>query len=215
MFDTYSIFILHDQKIISKNFFFHKFKLDKNFGFSSYNRRKLDELPYHHYQLYQNIENSLFLSDINWIYDKVCGSNCYQILEDINLEESIKNQFTVMLKSFIETHASVLNYDGRQFFSHFYKFLEDKMRSKKICLENDTKLAEIYKISKNPMVLSFISLNNIKEDFINDIGPVFREINFDLVVRLPGTDHFVVSVSTNKEEVSVWNVQKLVFFLLK
>lgn len=65
------------------------------------------------------------------------------------------------------------------------------------------------------MVLSFISLNTIKEDLADDITPVFRQINIDLVVRLPGTDHFVASISTNKEEVSVWNVQKLVFFVIR
>lgn len=155
----------------------------------------------------------MFLSDITWIYDKVCGSNCYQILEDISLEKQINNQLTVVLKSFIETHASVLNYDGRQFFSHFYKYLGDKVTSRELSLEKgDSKLAEVYRISRNPMVLSFISLNAIKEDLVDDIAPVFRPINIDLVVRLPGTDHFVVSISTNKEEVSVWNVQKLVFF---
>jgi hypothetical protein len=174
----------------------------------SYNRRKLDELPFHYYQLKGEVENSPYIADITWIYDKVCGSNCYQILEDINLQWSVKNELTLLLRHFIETHASVLNYDGRQFYSHLYKYLEDKIRRKEISLEsNDSTLAQVYSLTKNPPVLSFIPLNSVKEQS-DESGAVFQESSFDLVVRLPETDQFVVSVSTNKEEICVWDVKQ-------
>ncbi|CAH1364281.1 hypothetical protein MTP99_000667 [Tenebrio molitor] len=173
-----------------------------------YNRRKLDELPFHYYQLKGEVENSPYIADITWIYDKVCGSNCYQILEDINLQWSVKNELTLLLRHFIETHASVLNYDGRQFYSHLYKYLEDKIRRKEISLEsNDSTLAQVYSLTKNPPVLSFIPLNSVKEQS-DESGAVFQESSFDLVVRLPETDQFVVSVSTNKEEICVWDVKQ-------
>ena len=176
----------------------------------SYNRRKLDELPFHYYQLKREIENSPYISDITWIYDKVCGSNCYQILEDINMQPSVRNELTLTLRHFIETHASVLNYDGRQFYSHLYKYLEDKIRRKEISLEsNDSTLVQVYSLTKSPPVLSLIPLNSVQEEKESDeSGPAFKESNFDLVIRLPDTDQFVVSVSTNKEEICVWDVKE-------
>ncbi|EFA06477.1 hypothetical protein TcasGA2_TC009369 [Tribolium castaneum] len=170
-----------------------------------YNRRKLDELPFHYYQLNGEIENSPYISDITWIYDKVCGSNCYQILEDINLQKSVKNELTLMLRDFIETHASVLNYDGRQFYSHLYKYLEDKVRRKEISLESNSTLAQVYNVAKNPPVLSLIPLN-AGQGKGDASAPLFQY--FDLVTRLPETDQFVISVSTSKEEISVWDVKK-------
>ncbi|KAJ8964870.1 hypothetical protein NQ314_004552 [Rhamnusium bicolor] len=173
-----------------------------------YNRRKLDELPFHYFHLYSDLEDSKYLSDISWIYDKVCGSNCYQILEDINLQHKIKNEFTHVLKEFIETHASVLNYDGRQFYSHLYKFLEDKISKNEISVEhNDSNLSKVYSITKNPPVLSLIPLNSAMMESGEEFPEkVFREKTFDLLIRLPNTNQFIVTVSTNNEELSVWDI---------
>uniref|UniRef100_A0A6P7FUD4 NACHT and WD repeat domain-containing protein 2 isoform X1 n=1 Tax=Diabrotica virgifera virgifera TaxID=50390 RepID=A0A6P7FUD4_DIAVI len=173
-----------------------------------YNRRRLDELPYQHFQLHSNLENSMFLSDTSWIYDKVCGSNCYQILEDINLHPQISNQFTLVLKDFIETHASVLNYDGKQFYSHMYKYLTDKISKNELSIENnDSSLSKVYSVCKSPPVLSLIAINeadSVESDQF--LEKTTEEKNFDLVVRLPKTDQFIVTVSTNNKELCVWDI---------
>ncbi|CAG9821320.1 unnamed protein product [Phaedon cochleariae] len=173
-----------------------------------YNRRKLDELPFQHYQLHSDLEDSKYLSDMSWIYDKICGSNCYQILEDINLHSRIKNEFTLILKDFVETHASVLNYDGRQFYSHLYKYLSDKISEGELSIgNNDSKLSLVYSITKNPPVLSLIPIGSIdiekKEEFPEDVK---EDRAFDVVVRLPKTDQFIVTVSTQKGELCVWDI---------
>lgn len=31
---------------------------------------------------------------------------------------------------------------------------------------------------------------------------------FDMVIRLPNNPHFIVTVATDKEEISVWNIQQ-------
>ncbi|KAJ8923993.1 hypothetical protein NQ315_006769 [Exocentrus adspersus] len=173
-----------------------------------YNRRRLDELPFHYFHLYSNLEDSKYLTDISWIFDKVCGSNCYQILEDINLQSNIKNEFTQILKDFIETHASILNYDGRQFFSHLYKYLENKISKKEISIENnDSSLSKMYSVAKNPPVLSLMPLNSALMEADEGIPEnVFRDKTFDLIIRLPKTNQFIVTVSTNNEELCVWDI---------
>lgn len=170
-----------------------------------YNRRKLDELPFHYYQLKGDIENSPYLTDINWLYEKVCGSNCYQILEDINMQKNIRHEYTISLRNFIETHASILNYDGRQFYSHLYKYLDEKMKRKEL---NDSTLKRVYKLAKDPPVSSYVLTNNVQFIPEDTATETFHAKNYDLVVRLPETNRFIVSVSTNKEEVCVWDVKK-------
>ncbi|XP_056647037.1 NACHT and WD repeat domain-containing protein 2 isoform X1 [Diorhabda sublineata] len=174
-----------------------------------YNRRRLDELPYQHFQLYSNLENSPFLSDISWIYDKVCGSNCYQILEDINLHSHPTNQFTIILKNFIETHAAILNYDGNQFYSHMYKYLTEKINKNELTIENgDSSLSKVYSVCKSPPVLSLMAVTENEADLLSEelMGIDSDEKTFDLVVRLPKTDQFIVTVSTNKKELCVWDI---------
>ncbi|CAH0550201.1 unnamed protein product [Brassicogethes aeneus] len=172
-----------------------------------YNRRKLDELPFHYYQLNSEIEKSSFISDLSWIYDKVCGSNCYQILEDINLQSEITESYTKLIKDFIETHASLLNYDGRQFYSHLNKYLEDKIKKNELTDLSD-KVKEMHELAKNPPVLTLIPLNceTLDQDSENK-DRTFKDVAFDLVCRVPDTDRFIVTVSTNKQEICVWDVQ--------
>lgn len=137
---------------------------------------------------------------MSWIYDKICGSTCYQILEDINLQDVPKNEFINVLKDFIEVNVSILNYDGRQFYSSLYKYLKEKNELK--MENNDSKLAQIYNKATIPPVLSFIP-NNSATTMESS-----QECIFDLIVRLPDTDQFVVTVSTKNEELSVWDVAK-------
>ncbi|CAH1102040.1 unnamed protein product [Psylliodes chrysocephalus] len=175
-----------------------------------YNRRRLDELPYQHYELHSNLENSIYLSDPSWIYDKVCGSNCYQILEDINLQATISSQLTHILRDFIQTHAAILNYDGKQFYSHMYKYLSDKINKREISIENnDSSLSRVYSVCRDPPVLSLIAVNEADLDSAESekcADAVKDQKTFDVVVRLPKTDQFIVTVSTNSKELCVWDV---------
>ncbi|XP_074036921.1 NACHT and WD repeat domain-containing protein 2 [Leptinotarsa decemlineata] len=173
-----------------------------------YNRRKLDELPYHHFQLHSNLEDSIYLSDISWIYDKVCGSNCYQILEDIELQAGTGNRFTEILKDFIETHASVLNYDGRQFYSHLHEYLSDKISKNELSVENnDSQISRMYSVAKNPPVLSLIPIKSVVVENREQLKKKnCEDNNIDIVVRLPKTDQFIVTVSTAKNELCVWDI---------
>lgn len=175
----------------------------------SYNRRKLDELPFQYFHLHNEIENSRFISDISWVYDKVCGSNCYQILEDMKLQEKLSNEFSRLLNDFIEGYAYVLNYDGRQFYSHLYNYLEEKKRKNEINL-NGSNLNEIYSIAQSPPTLSLIPINGETETVSSVDQPegAFNDKGYDLLTRLPDTEQFIVAVSTHREEILVWDIKK-------
>lgn len=46
--------------------------------FSRHNRRKLDELPYQVLQLKGRILEE-FVLNFEWVYEKLCGSDTYQV----------------------------------------------------------------------------------------------------------------------------------------
>lgn len=173
-----------------------------------YNRRKLDELPFQYWQLEKSkYRKSPYLNDMNWIYDKVCGSSCFQLLEDIQLSEQcdgFDEDLLKMLKDYLETYAHALNYDGRQFYSHLNKYLETKF----VKNELDPGLKKVLELSRNPPVNSLIIVNPQDDGIENDEDSVIKSKNFDLVQRLKGTDDYVVSVSTEKEEICVWDIHK-------
>lgn len=127
----------------------------------------------------------------------------------MKLQQKITNEFTKILNDFIETHAIVLNYDGRQFYSHLYNFLEEKIRKSEINL-NGSNLNEIYTIAKNPPVLSLIPLNGEGEKMSTERRESLDNKEYDLLTRLPGTEQFIVAVSTNREEILVWDIKKFV-----
>lgn len=62
----------------------------------------------------------------------------------------VTSPFVKTLKEYLENNASVLNYDGRQFYAHLYNFLESKERG-----ESDE---ELFGLCKNPPVRTLIPL---------------------------------------------------------
>lgn len=81
--------------------------------------------------------------------------------------------------------------------------MKTKIDKKELSIEkNDSKLAEVYSITENPPVLSLIPKNEVLLDSES------REKTFDLVIRLPKTDQFIVTVSTKNEELCIWDIIK-------
>ncbi|XP_066263113.1 NACHT and WD repeat domain-containing protein 2 [Euwallacea similis] len=160
-----------------------------------YNRRKLDELSFHYYHLHHDLETSKYLTDMSWIYDKLCGSSVFQILEDINLSKMVKTTFLGMLKEFLEINTQVLNYDGRQFYSHLYTFLRGRSK--------EGKEMELFEACQKPPVLTLLPLN---PNVFGEEEAVSLATNLDILVRIPNSNRYIVTISTNDESVCVWDV---------
>lgn len=232
--------------------------------FCSYNRRKTEELPYQYCCVngQAKFSASIFLNDLNWIYDKICGLNCSQFLEDTNLTpEFTLQKKTAILKDFIQQSIVALNYDGRQFYSQLNLFLQDKKKLVTInsAGDNEETVQEKLKIinemldkTKAPPVNSLLTVNPtaslaatqtcsidaqtnqtaaetvaffkqksvdaVTEASVDSIAsvPVSSNENvfnkqlfrFDVVTRLVDNDFFVVTVSTARQEICVWDIKK-------
>lgn len=174
----------------------------------SYNRRKLDELPFQYCQLnLSQLAASPYLTDISWIYTKVCGSNCFEVLEDISLAKASElEKFAQVIEEFLEENACALNYDGRQFYSHLYSYLQSAFEQDP-SLQLEVRLSELLETCKRPPVPSLIPLVVQKWSDEEDGAPYTKKV-FTMVTRLPETEQFVVTVSTDKEEICVWDIKR-------
>lgn len=113
-----------------------------------------------------------------------------------------ENEFVVVLRDFLEKFSTTLNYDGRQFYAQFYSYLTEDGRVN----EANKQITDVFNISRNPPVTSLVLLNsNVPSD--PDTVSMCQNKVLDLIIRLPDTEQFVASVSTNLEEICVWDIQ--------
>lgn len=116
-----------------------------------------------------------------------------------------------ILKEVFEASSYALDYDHRQFYGVLNMTMEKRQR------DGATVKSEIVqewmKVIKNPPVPTFFPIN---EDFYKicegrdkrDISTVegFDSKTFDLIVRFDQREKFVATVSTEREEICVWDV---------
>ncbi|KAI4468136.1 beta transducin-related protein [Holotrichia oblita] len=139
----------------------------------------------------------------------------YTLIEDIYMYKNVvkERKFIELLVNFLETHSNTLNYDGRQFYGCFYSYIHNKVLRNEISVDTmDERILETYRVAENPPVLSLVPISycNINSDDSasgDNTKTIFKEVNFNLITRLPETDKFIVSISTKKEDISVWNVR--------
>ncbi|XP_077284296.1 NACHT domain- and WD repeat-containing protein 1 isoform X2 [Arctopsyche grandis] len=183
-----------------------------------FNARKLEELPYQRYHLCKpNLELfafEKFFIDDTWIFDKISALGCGQLLEDIGLLELADDdapEHVRFLKEFLEINSFALNYDAKQFYTLMYLFLEEKSNNGGVQSEICQKW---YNNAKHPPIPSLVPMNlakpstmgKNKKDII--ISELFDTKTYDLVVRLEKCEGYVASLSTEREEICVWDLAK-------
>ncbi|XP_052123823.1 NACHT domain- and WD repeat-containing protein 1-like [Frankliniella occidentalis] len=89
-----------------------------NLADKCYNARRLQELPFVSHAVNGSIKQD-YLLDLAWVYDKVCGADVFQVLEDIALERSNDADVQWLAKALREA-APALAFDGRQLHSQLF-----------------------------------------------------------------------------------------------
>lgn len=177
----------------------------ENFPFSSYNKKKFIELPYHAFKNDEkSYASSSYLTDIHWIYSKLVATGCIHILNDIYLCGSAQLntiKHLQLLDKFLTANIRSLNYDGRQFYSLFPSFLAEQctadgnLRNDKVVI----KWLEQLKVIPIPYLEESISV----EEEIDG-----KTVGYDAIMNLGGKGYFVASLSTEREEICVWDASK-------
>ncbi|XP_014258640.1 NACHT domain- and WD repeat-containing protein 1 [Cimex lectularius] len=156
----------------------------------SHNIRRYEELPYLMIKT-DGTARSLSL-DHSWIVNKICATSTNQLLEDLFLER--KDDDVSWLISFLETNAEALSYEGTQFYTLLYRYFNID----EIC-NSDCALAGKFKeLAENPPCNSLIQIKSKDSE----------ETYYNLIRRLPESGNHVVTICTEKSEISVFDVSK-------
>ncbi|XP_055592617.1 uncharacterized protein LOC129744228 [Uranotaenia lowii] len=200
---------------------------DKKGKDKCFNSRKLIELPYHKYKLEKSDESfaeSSFLTDLAWLSQKVIATGCVHLLHDIALVDltnssrgSGKTDHVLLLKQFFETHFKALNYDGRQFYSLLAVFLERQMAvegSSFVGNETLKKWREFIEavpqtfLKQVEIIKGPVEAGNEDGAEKKDPGAEKAIAGYDLIMNLNIDGYFVISLSTEREEICVWDVAR-------
>ncbi|XP_076043047.1 NACHT domain- and WD repeat-containing protein 1 isoform X2 [Oratosquilla oratoria] len=177
-------------------------------AFSRHNRRKLDELPYQVLQLRGRILEE-FVLNFDWVYDKLCGSDTYQVLEDVSLalRNHSNNIELVLLKETLELAAYSLGYDGRQFYSQIYGRLTTFMTDEENH-ETYPIMKKLYDSASHAPVPCLIPLATCLHEPFQDQNMKLGDgqVYFNAIIRARHNPHYVVTLSTERGEIAVWNI---------
>ncbi|XP_060807399.1 uncharacterized protein LOC106135765 [Amyelois transitella] len=191
---------------------------ENKFSEECYNTRKLDEMPYQHYHIYKDepekFANQLYFTQLDWVYDKLAATDCSHFLEDLYLIniDPLPEHIDI-LKEVFEVHSYALDYDHRQFYGLLRETMEKRQRGG---IEIKSKIVQDWmKIIQEPSIPTFYPSNEdyykiiekkVKTDYTMVKG--FNSKTYDLIVRFDTRGKFVATVSTEREEICVWDVTK-------
>uniref|UniRef100_A0A182NTF5 WD_REPEATS_REGION domain-containing protein n=1 Tax=Anopheles dirus TaxID=7168 RepID=A0A182NTF5_9DIPT len=208
---------LHDYYEMQPNVF-----LDKKGKERSFNYRKIVELPYHKYKLdamageSSAFANSPYLTDLAWLQDKLIATGCVHILNDVCLVDgsTATGTHVALLKSFIETYFKALNYDGHQLYSLLRPVLvAERQRAGSPYATNAIVQQWLELIDSS--TVPFLERVMLPEAGDAAAEPVEKQaedkpsnVGFDLMMNLSIEGYFVISLSTEREEICVWDVAK-------
>lgn len=113
------------------------------------------------------------------------------------------------LKTFIEKYFKALNYDSKQFYSLLNEFMFADGSDAAYADNDVVKKWKSSMTSVDDIYLEKLNINcddGAKKTDVDD----GEQLNYDLVTNLPGKGCFVISLSTNREEICVWNAARYV-----
>nr|XP_049701714.1 NACHT and WD repeat domain-containing protein 2 isoform X3 [Helicoverpa armigera] len=191
---------------------------ENKFSDEYYNTRKLDELPFQHYHIYKDdpktFANQLYFTQLDWVHDKLAATDCCHFLEDIALVHiDPLPEHIEILKDVFETHSYALDYDHRQFYGLLRMTMEKRQRNG--CQIKSKIVQDWMKEIRDPPVPTlypenpdFWKIMECKEKREFSMNEGFDSKMFDLIVRFDSRGKFVATVSTEREEICVWDVLK-------
>lgn len=185
--------------------------------FTSYNTRKFVELPYHSFKVdKKEFETSPYLTSPTWLRNKINSTGCVQLLLDIYLISpprspqspitSKLSEHLEFLMNFLQIHFKSLNYDAQQIYSLLSTFI--KRKSTKV---GGNAIVQRWKREIDEQKILRIEKIDTSEEDDDELSSSPEESNangYDSLINTNRDENFVISLSTDREEICVWNVLK-------
>ncbi|VVC91333.1 unnamed protein product [Leptidea sinapis] len=151
-----------------------------------------------------------YFTQLDWVHDKLAATDCGHYLEDIGLVHiDPLPEHIQILKEVFETHSYALDYDHRQFYGLLRSTIERRQREG---VDIQSEIVHSWmKDLFDPPVPTFYPMN---EDFwkVDDVEKSdvegFHSKPYDLIVRFDTRGKYIATVSTEKEEICVWDVTR-------
>lgn len=157
------------------------------------------------------------MTNLEWLHNKIKSTGCVQLLLDINLTitpkslqyESkcpISSRHLDFLLKFLRAKFKPLNYDAQQLYSLLFTTI--KQQSPKLKEVADDPIIQGWQ--KRIVESNFLIIQNIKDndEDNNDVDQPAKESNeggYDFLINTNRDENFVISLSTSREEICVWN----------
>jgi hypothetical protein len=185
---------------------------------SSYNTRKFVELPYHSFKIdKKEFETSTYLTNTTWLHNKINSTGCVQLLLDIYLISpprspqspitSKLSEHLEFLMNFLQIHFKSLNYDAQQIYSLLSTFIKRKLSK-----VGGNAIVQRWKREIDEQKTLRIEKIDTGEDDDDEEQPCMSEEpnanGYDSLINTNRDENFVISLSTDREEICVWNVLK-------
>lgn len=186
--------------------------------------RKFIELPHHSFKIdKKEFETSTYLTNLTWLHDKINSTGCVQLLLDIYLISPPKSQRASepqspvtsklsehldFLLKFLQIHFKSLNYDAQQIYSLLSTHI--KRESAKRCeVAGDSIIQRWLKDIDVQKILRIEKIETGDDEEESESEAVDSNTNgYDLLINTNRDETFVISLSTEREEICVWNVLK-------
>lgn len=160
------------------------------------------------------------MTNLTWLHNKINSTGCVQLLLDIYLISPPKSQQSEpqspvssklsehleFLLKFLQIHFKSLNYDAQQIYSLLSTYIKrESLKRSQVASDaiiqgwkNEIEEQKILRIEK------IITDDGDQEDEPSDASI----IGYDSLMNSNCDENFVVSLSTDREEICVWNVLK-------
>ncbi|XP_023296388.2 uncharacterized protein LOC111679120 [Lucilia cuprina] len=182
-----------------------------------YNYQKFLKLPYHHFcnvmedhlglNKVEILFHCFYFTELQWMADKVHATGPAHLMSDVLISEKISGTSDQpyvhirLLKDFLKKYMHELNYDGHQFFTLIKFYMKSRIREDPSL--NDDQIIRSWLECTNELEIPFLDI--INTNFGDELQT--GKISYDVIVNLPHPGFFVASISTEREEICIWDVK--------
>ncbi|CAM1320524.1 Uncharacterised protein g7509 [Pycnogonum litorale] len=179
--------------------------------------RSCCELPYQEYYISGDI-TSKYIFNKDWLMKKLAMCDAHQVLEDVNLclpssESDQSRNDLLLIKEFLELSFDALSRNGNQLFAQLYGRLHYFFNQNEENCVNYPLMKKLYDLSLSPPISTLLPLNktlrvvHYASDIMNFLQASSEDSSsFTSLFRILNHPHHMISISTNKGEVIVWNI---------
>lgn len=148
-----------------------------------------------------------YFTELQWMAGKVHATGAAHLLSDViiceKLTETTNHPYIHirLLKDFLCQYMHELNYDGHQFYTLIKFYMKSRIRNDRSL--NDDQIIRSWLEATNELEIPFLDIIN---KYFGD-QPGVEETSYDALVNLPHQGFFIASISTDKEEICVWDIR--------